>query len=140
MNSPGQAHVLVLDPDHSIRALLVAVLRRSGLRVTACGTEEGAAEECVRRARYAAVILSADMPRLDTLLHELRLPPRDQGPRVILTTTAHATAHATDADAVLWKPFDLAELQAAIAACCGIGGDGGSAPRRGNDAVPGVQP
>lgn len=115
MDASAPAHVLVLDPDPSIRALLVAVLRRSSMRVTACGDDRDGADRLLR-GRYAAVIISADMPRVDTLLDQLRL--RSDRPKIIVTTTPHVLPLAMHADVVLWKPFLLEHLQSAIAACC----------------------
>ncbi|MBV8518979.1 MAG: response regulator transcription factor [Acidobacteria bacterium] len=117
MTSRSLAHVLVLDPDPSIRALLVAVLRRCALQVTASSDALEAAD-ALRFGGYAAVIVSSDTPELDALLREFRHAPPPQRPKIILTTTPNAARYAPDADAILLKPFHLAELQATVAAYC----------------------
>ena len=117
MTYPSPTRVLVLDPDPSIRALLVAVLRRCALQVTASSDALDVAD-ALRFGQYAAVILSSDMPDVDAWLRELRRVPAAQRPKVIFTTTPSAALHAPEADAVLLKPFHLTELQATVAACC----------------------
>jgi DNA-binding response OmpR family regulator len=134
MDTLAQTRVLILEPDPALRALLVAVLRRSGVGAAVCDTEPAAAGECVRRTRFSAVIVSADVLRPDAVLHELRAAAIDGRPIIILTTTAVTGAHGGEADIVLCKPFFLAELETVIAACCRIvARDAG--PRRGSGAT-----
>lgn len=123
MDALIQPHVLVLDPDPSSRVLLTAVLRRSGLRVTACNDEREAARHCLRRGRYALVILSSDMPAFASLLEELHAAAADERPKAIVATTSEVALPPLAADVVLLKPFHLNELYAAIAACCSTCGD-----------------
>lgn len=132
MDALIQPHVLVLDPDPSTRVLLTAVLRRSSLRVTACDDEREAARHCVRRGRYALVILSSDMPAFASLLEELNAAAAAERPKIIITTTSEVALPPLRADVVLLKPVHLNELFAAIAACCPICGDDRARPRAGD--------
>lgn len=116
------SRVLVVEPDTAIRTLLVAVIRRIGLRVTAIGTPAETAAESARLNGYAAIILSNDMPRLDRFFRELRRHPDRVRPRIILLTTARSTPYDADADVILAKPFHLDELHSAIVKFCQDGG------------------
>jgi DNA-binding response OmpR family regulator len=116
MDSPSRLPLLVLDPDPSIRTLLTAVLQRNGFAVTACGIGDEAAAHC-RHGRYAAVILSTDMPRYDGLLTELYTPLSPPRPKIIVAATSETARPISQADAVLMKPFHLAELYDTIAGC-----------------------
>jgi DNA-binding response OmpR family regulator len=118
-----QTQVLVLDPDPSIRVLLRAMLQRSGLHVTACGSGNDAAARCLHRSHYTLVILSSDMPRFDALLAEICRPPSAERPKLIIATTPEMTPPAVEADLFLIKPFQLAELDEAVAACCDVRDD-----------------
>ncbi|HEX8255977.1 MAG TPA: response regulator [Thermoanaerobaculia bacterium] len=123
MDTLIQPHVLVIDPDPSARVLLTAVLRRTGLRVTACDSDADAGEHCLRRSRYAVVILSTDMPSFDALLAEIAAPPEWQRPNIIVATTTESDLSMPHADVVLMKPFYMTDLYAAIAKCCTTCGD-----------------
>lgn len=136
MDALIQPHVLVLDPDPSSRVLLTAVLQRSGLRVTACDDEREAARHCLRRSRYALVILSSDMPAFASLLEELNAADAAERPKVIIVTTAEIALPPMRADVVLLKPVHLNELYAAIAVCCSTCGDDRPRPRARSASAP----
>lgn len=136
MDALIQPQVLVLDPDPSSRVLLTAVLRRSGLRVTACNDEREAARHCLRRGRYALVILSSDMPAFASLLEELHATATDERPKIMVVTTSDVALPALRADAVLLKPVHLNDLYAAIAACCSTCGDDRARPRTDSPSRP----
>lgn len=106
-------HVLVLDPDRSVRVLLTAILRHNGLHVTTCDGEPGAAAQCFRRGPYAAVILASDMPGYGALLDEISAPD-PQRPKIIVAATREQKPPDGDGDLVLMKPFHFSELQAAV--------------------------
>jgi len=121
-----QPHVLVLDPDPSSRVLLTAVFDQRGLRVTACGAEREAVDDCLRRDGYALVVLSSDMPALASLLRRLNAAPAARRPKIIIATASEVALPPQHADLVLTKPFHLDELHTAIADCCSLGSADGS--------------
>lgn len=110
---PQRPRVLVIDPDPSVRALLVAVARRQGLEADSAGDTDAALEHARARA-YAAVILEPRIYGGELLLRELA------GRNVIVTTTASDPVPQPGVTAVLRKPFLLEELTSAID-CCGPG-------------------
>jgi CheY-like chemotaxis protein len=122
MDSLIQPHVLVLDPDPASRVVLTAVLQHNGLRVTACDSESHAARYCLRRHRYAVIILSADLPDFATLVRAIGAPPAAERPKIIVAATSPLPA-IPEADAVLLKPFDLDAMYGTIAQCCSVCGD-----------------
>lgn len=115
----NSTEVLVLEPDPAARILLVAIVKHRKLRPVACGSTREAAFHCLERERYATVILDADMPRADALLRGLTDPPGAGRPKIILATPPNTPKpDYADVDFIVTKPFQVEEIDAALAACC----------------------
>lgn len=123
--SPPALRALVVDDTPSMRALIESVLRRAGHEVASA--EDGArALELFRSERYDIVLMDLQMPDLDgaEVARAMRRHEKDAGlPRVpLLVLTADASPDAVAAclaagfDAHVRKPFERAELLAAVAA------------------------
>ena len=124
MNASRPDTILVIDPDPAFRVLILALLRREGY--LAEGTDDpNDALRLHQSAPYTAVVMDPRIRAGDKLLCALHAPEDAETPRrnVIVVTApdgakeryaGHPRVHA-----VLFKPFFLSELAAAVAACCG---------------------
>lgn len=117
--APG-ARVLVVEDDHSIRTLLVALLEREGFMVaTAADGEAGLA--AVRSHEPDVVILDVGLPRIDGLEVTRRLRA-DRAMRTLPIILLTARASLEDmvagldagADDFIGKPFQRPELLARV--------------------------
>lgn len=112
--------VLLIDDDPFVRGLLAAVLGRDGILSDAA--RDGAeAIAMLRRTDYAAIVLDLFLPERNgfEVLRFLKAErPHLLGRVVILTAASEGTLrHFGDrrhVAAVLRKPFDIAELSAAV--------------------------
>jgi signal transduction histidine kinase len=118
--SARASRILVVDDEVQVRLMLAALLSRAGHTVeqAADGLE---ASERAGREQWDLIISDMTMPRLDGpgLLDQLRA--RGDSTPVILVTgrvdsAGLARARASDACAVLAKPFEAARLLAIVAA------------------------
>ena len=120
MNTPSR-RILVVEPDSSIRALIVALLRRDGYEAETAETPDEALR-LGRTRRHAAIILEPRIGEGDGLLDALQSVAGDGRPNVIVVTTPdgsdspHVLPHGVRN--VLLKPFQIEELAAAVSACC----------------------
>jgi CheY-like chemotaxis protein len=115
-------HVLVVDDDGPVRAVLARQLEALGVQVS---TAAGGAQAIVRldAERFDALFLDLDMPGvtgLDVLLHVQRAAP--QMPVVVVTGTVEAE-RIEGAMTVLGKPVDSAALGAALKQALEAGGE-----------------
>ncbi|HET8631098.1 MAG TPA: response regulator [Thermomicrobiales bacterium] len=132
--------LLVVDDDPDIGALTAALLRDAGYRVTAVATEAAALAALAAR-RYDLVLMdplgaaSGVDPGRWAALERVRAAAGGT-PTVIFTAhppAAFAEWRARGFAGLLAKPFDCADLLAAVAAALaapmlGGGGDGGGLP------------
>jgi len=93
---------------------------RSGFPpATACSSLREAVVHCLDRDRFRAVILDSSMPRYDALLRGLTDPPGRARPKIIFAANdAEARHEYAGVDFVVTKPFQIEQVDAAIAACC----------------------
>lgn len=120
MPAQEKQRILVVDPDPSIRALVMALLRRDGYLSDEAESAD-AALDLERIAKHAAVVVEPRMFGGDALLDALT---GDTSNVIVMTTSVTLQARYADAPGVraaLLKPFVIDELSAAIATCC----DGG---------------
>ena len=107
--------VLVVDDDASIRLLCRVNLELAGYEVREAAT----LDEARRQLDDASVVLldlHVGNERSEALLGELR----ERGiPVVVVTGSTDLASTAVDADAVLGKPFELADLEATVARLAG---------------------
>jgi DNA-binding response OmpR family regulator len=119
----GDAQVLVVDDDNTLRAMTSLVLRRAGLRIEQA--KDG--EEAILRMRehdYEVVVLDLMMPRLSgwEVVKWLR-QHIDRKPRIVVVLTAATRTVLDELDpevvsTILFKPFDVHELSGYVRACC----------------------
>jgi DNA-binding NtrC family response regulator len=124
MNTPDRSPILVIDPDPSTRALILALLRRRGYAAeAAAGPDE--ALRLHQHGRHAAVILDPRVHGGDALFQALQTDGGGDAPsRNVIVVTTPEYSQATYAGrpgvhAVLFKPFFLKDLVDAVTACCG---------------------
>jgi PAS domain S-box-containing protein len=112
------ARVLVVDDDAQVREVLTDMLEALGQRVTAVGSA-AAARAALATLQFDLLITDYAMPDTDglTLAAEARAAePR----RPVVLTTGYGMAGATEplraglVQAVLGKPFELAEVEAVL--------------------------
>lgn len=109
--SPAQRLVLIAeDEDLIARVLAMAVEEAGGIPVVAHDGAEALA--LARETAPALLITDLMMPRLNglELIDQLREDPRSAVPVIMLSAAPPQQIRNTCADAVLSKPFDLAEL------------------------------
>jgi CheY-like chemotaxis protein len=121
MTQNNGTRVLVLDPDPSVRALLVALLHREGYAADAAANPDEALH--LRRAvHHEAVIVEPRSFGGPAVLDALRDAVPGIPVNLIVVITAEPTASLyekrTGVRAVLRKPFFLDELVGAVASCC----------------------
>jgi CheY-like chemotaxis protein len=112
----GPATVLVVDDDRSLRVVIRMVLEREGYDVLEAG-HGGAALELMDGGRPNLIIADLKMPVMDgaELMGRLRSKPTTASiPIVLLSGLVPDPEVSSLADAVLIKPFEPADLLAAI--------------------------
>ena len=110
-------HVLVVDDEPVIRALVAAGLQRDDLQVT--GVADGAtAIAAVETAAPDLVLVDVGLPGMDgrEVLRRLRTNPDTAGIPVLLLTGLEPNED-TGADGIVHKPFTLEALRDSVAAC-----------------------
>jgi CheY-like chemotaxis protein len=115
-----EKRILVVDDDDAIRALLMTILRRRGLKVDMARNGRDGLERCTR-CHYALVLLDLMMPQMSgyDFLDEIARMPVDERP-VVIVLTAGSVQRALDADVVagsVRKPFDIEFLVETVSAC-----------------------
>lgn len=122
----GRARVVVVDDDRDLRELLVLVLTDLGLEAVGYG-DARAALEALRRADVApaAILLDLDMPGMTgwELRRELLRDPALA--RIPVVVASGSDPASLPVDAVLAKPYGIAELCQVLA---GIGAAGTAPP------------
>jgi CheY-like chemotaxis protein len=115
VSAPGPLLLLVED-DTAIRESLVEVLELEGYRVQAFGDGVAALAWLSTGERPAMAAVDLVMPRLsgEELLRELRARPSLRDLPVVLMTAVTPDKGLPAADALLVKPFELAELLATV--------------------------
>ena len=112
-------HLLLVDDDPGLRALLRATLEIVDIDMTEAASAPEA-EESLRTLRADAIVLDVGMPIVDglTFCRKLKHDPETRDiPIVLLTGADEATteaAEAAGADAYLRKPFSPLELLAIV--------------------------
>ena len=110
-------HILIVDDDPDIRAVVVQCLLDDGFQVaTASNGRE--ALDLIATDPPSALLLDMRMPVLDGWSVARALRGHDVRPPIIVMTAAQDArrwAAEIEADAYLSKPFDLDELVATVA-------------------------
>lgn len=139
-------HVVVIEDDHQMRALLTQTLRQEGYRVTEFPDAFQWMDFCVTHSEdgrqymdYDMVICDIRMPGISGIEVLEGLQHSDRNPPTILITAfgdaqTHSRAKQLGACAVLDKPFATRELLELVAEHCEGGGkDNAGGPRRAAD-------
>jgi DNA-binding response OmpR family regulator len=113
-----KARVLLLDDDPAMQRLIATVLRRAGLRVDVVGAGAQAIEK-LGSVEYDALLLDLMTPTEGgiTVMRHLKKAKPELLRRVILVTASPESvlkSVASDAAAVVHKPFEPEQLVAAV--------------------------
>jgi DNA-binding response OmpR family regulator len=119
METQAGRSILIVDPDPSVRALLVAFARRSGFAAESAEDRESALEWLDAQS-WTAFIVEPQMFNGDSVLRDIHTTA---GRRNIIIATrpgpsAIAAARRPGVHTVVTKPFRLEELYATLTACC----------------------
>ena len=112
-------HLLLVDDDPALRALLRATLEVVDIDMTEAASA-AEAEESLRASGPDAIVLDVGMPIVDglTLCRALKSDPETRDIPIVLLTGAdggtEAAAEAAGADAYIRKPFSPLELLAVV--------------------------
>jgi two-component system, chemotaxis family, chemotaxis protein CheY len=111
--------ILVIDDDQGIREALAEILEMSGYRVAVAADGQEGVELLEVGLEPSAIVLDLMMPRMDgwTFLERLRQDPKHHGVPVVVTSAVAAESPA-GADYCLQKPFDVGQLDRAVARLC----------------------
>lgn len=119
--SPNSPHLLVIEDDAFMAALLRFLLERQGLQVTVLGDGRAALECLQSEARFDAVVLDLRLPQvsgMEVLTRMRALAAWSCTPVLVLSALdgGQEVAAALDAGAgdYLTKPFDPQELLARL--------------------------
>lgn len=119
--SPSSPHLLVIEDDAFMAALLRFLLERQGLQVTVLGDGRAALECLQSEARFDAVVLDLRLPQvsgMEVLTRMRALAAWSRTPVLVLSALdgGQEVAAALDAGAgdYLTKPFDPQELLARL--------------------------
>jgi CheY-like chemotaxis protein len=109
--------VLVIDDEPGVRAMLAAFLEKAGYRVESAPNGQAGLRALQRGPLPDLVVLDLMMPVMTgfEVLEQLRLQPAWAAiPVIVLTATPGHTPAQLQVDAILKKPFVLADVQASI--------------------------
>ncbi len=111
--------LLVIDDDADIRTALAEILELSGYRVVVAADGQEGVELLAVGISPQAIVLDLMMPRMDgwTFLAQLRCHPTLHDLPVLVTSAAPGEP-PPGADACLPKPFDMVQLDRAVARLC----------------------
>lgn len=124
MSESGAPEVLVVEDDPSIRRLVVAAFKRQGLSV-ATAIDGMEAIERLRDHHFRVLLLDLMMPRVSgwEVIDWLKEDGRRKPQSVIVVSAANREVFGElepgVVNAIVFKPFDVAELTAYVKACCG---------------------
>lgn len=108
--------ILVVDDNDALRENLAECLEAEGFHVTEARSGQGALDHLSREPLPSVVLVDQMMPGMTgiELVSRMRSDPRLTGIRVVLATGLAPARGATSVDAVLTKPFGVAELLDAV--------------------------
>ncbi len=117
------AHVLIVDDDHDLRHALAETVSTAGDYEVDHAAKGGEAISLLRQKRYRAMFLDVTMPGIDGIgvLKSLITDATIMRPRRVFVITSmrrgtvmDRAAHVLGADGVIYKPFGLNEIEAAL--------------------------
>jgi two-component system, chemotaxis family, chemotaxis protein CheY len=114
---PPSTRILVVDDNDALRENLAEALHLEGYPVVAASDGPSALSRLAEDPPPSVVLLDLMLPGMSggDVLARIRADPRLRHVKVVLTTGASVrAARAAPADAVLMKPFGVADLLAAL--------------------------
>lgn len=119
LNDAPKATVLVIDDDECIRTSLAEILEMMGYHVAVAADGQEGVELLEVGLEPNAIVLDLMMPRMNgwEFLSRLRADPKFEGLPVVVTSAVTAD-RPPGADACLQKPFEVAQLDRAVAMLC----------------------
>jgi CheY-like chemotaxis protein len=108
--------ILVVDDNDALRENLVECLAGEGHQVTEARSGQGALDQLARDPLPGVVVVDQMMPGMTgaELVSRIRADPRLAGVRLVLATGLAPPRLPLPVDAVLTKPFGIAELLEAV--------------------------
>lgn len=124
MSEATAPDVLVVEDDAAIRRLLGASFKRSGLKV-ATAKDGSEAIDQLRNHCFRVLVLDLMMPRVSgwDVIEWLKAEGTRKPKSVIVVSATNRDVirelEPAVVNAIVFKPFDVAELTAYVKACCG---------------------
>jgi DNA-binding response OmpR family regulator len=118
----GGVRILVTDDEEEIRTMLSEYLKSRGYVVSTASNGRGAVERATAERNLQIVLLDVNMPQMGGIEALKEIMALDPHPSVIMMTAVADREIARQALKVgafdyILKPFDLATIDASIAAC-----------------------
>ena|SRR5437763_4099260 len=115
-----EKRILVVDDDDAIRALLMTILRRRGMKIDMARSGIEAVQR-IATCRYSLILLDLMMPHMSgyDVLDRLEEMPQDQRPFVLVLTAGGEprTLNPAIVAGTVRKPFDIEMLVDSVIAC-----------------------
>jgi len=115
-----EKRILVVDDDDAIRALLITILRRRGMKIDSARSGIEAIERIVS-CHYSLILLDLMMPHMSgyDVLERLEELPPDERPFVLVLTAGGEprTLNPAIVAGTVRKPFDIELLVDSVVAC-----------------------
>ena len=115
-----EKRILVVDDDDAIRALLLTILRRRGMKIDTARTGLEAVQR-ITTCRYSLILLDLMMPHMTgyEVLDRLEEMPQEQRPFVLVLTAGGEPRSLNPAivAGTVRKPFDIEMLIDSVVAC-----------------------
>jgi len=115
-----EKRILVVDDDDAIRALLITILRRRGMRIDSARSGVEAIER-IASCRYSLILLDLMMPHMSgyDVLERLEELPENERPFVLVLTAGGEprTLNPSIVAGTVRKPFDIELLVDSVVAC-----------------------
>jgi CheY-like chemotaxis protein len=115
-----EKRILVVDDDDAIRALLITILRRRGMKIDSARSGIEAIER-MSSCRYSLILLDLMMPHMSgyDVLERLEELPENERPFVLVLTAGGEPRTLSPAivAGTVRKPFDIELLVDSVVAC-----------------------
>src|SRR5437773_1542087 len=115
-----EKRILVVDDDDAIRALLMTILRRRGMKIDTVRSGVEAIEH-IATCRYSLILLDLMMPHMSgyDVLDRIEEMQKEQRPFVLVLTAGGEprTLNPAIVAGTVRKPFDIEMLVDSVIAC-----------------------
>lgn len=119
---PAPSHILLVDDNDALLENLAECLELEGYLVAVARTGHGALDHLSRDPLPSVVLVDQMMPGMTgtELVSRIRSDPRYDGVRLVLATGLAPAKGTVAVDAVLTKPFGVAELLETVRPLAGL--------------------